>query len=181
MTSFLYVIQDFHHTLSSPSLNLNVYSASSVIGSFFLIYPSLTLIFVCHLGCSVSSPLQNITNRRTNFSIPRILSYFLLNTGVDSLRWYQPYFRAKVWKASAVVYINSIRFRSVITLFWTSVKDISLYLARVSCNKSRTFCKGMDWNSMSKVFFVVVTTRLMLMITFLLLQFFWAYSVTWRV
>ena len=109
-------------------------------------------IFVCHLGCSVSSPLQNITNRRTNFSIPRILSYFLLNTGVDSLRWYQPYFRAKVWRASAVVYINSIRFRSVITLFWTSRKDLSLYLARVSCNKSRTFCKRMDWNSMKKVF-----------------------------
>ena len=113
-------------------------------------------IFVCHLGCSISSPLQNITtlkkNRQTTLSLPRILSYFFLNTGLDSLRWYQPYFRAKVWKASTVLCINSIRFRSVITFFLTSVKDISLYLARVSRNKSTTFCKRMEWNLMNKVF-----------------------------
>ena len=113
-------------------------------------------IFVCHLGCSISSPLQNITtlkkNRQTTLSLPRILSYFSLNTGLDSLRWYQPYFRAKVWKASTVLCINSIRFRSVITFFLTSVKDISLYLARVSRNKSTTFCKRMEWNLMNKVF-----------------------------
>ena len=91
-------------------------------------------------------------NRQTTLSLPRILSYFSLNTGLDSMRWYQPYFRAKVWKASTVVFINSIRFRSVITFFLTSVKDISLYLARLSRNKSTTFCKRMEWNLMNKVF-----------------------------
>ena len=124
---------------------------------------------------------NNITNRRTNLSVSRMLSYFLLNTGIDSLRWCRPYFRAKVWKASAVVNINSIRFRSAITLFWTSVKDISLYLARVSCNKSRTFCKIMDWNSKNKVFLRSNYHKITADDYFSVIIFLGENSITWRV